>query len=114
MTHINYFKGLNISITVSDKDGNVLWMNPKSQTVNKGDYTGKNLLDCHPEPARTKLIELLNNHETNAYTIEKGDVKKLIYQTPWYDDNKEFAGYVEFSIEIPFEMPHYVRKPAKT
>ena len=41
---------------------------------------------------------------------EKNGVKKLIYQTPWYE-NGEFMGLVEFSLEIPFEMPHYIRKP---
>ena len=25
--------------------------------------------------------------------------------------NGEFMGLVEFSLEIPFEMPHYIRKP---
>lgn len=106
----NFFDEINIAVTVCDKEGKTLWMNDKSKVVNKGDFVGQNLLDCHPEPAKTKLMELLNNHNTNAYTIEKGDVKKLIYQTPWFE-NGEFAGYVEFSIEIPFEMPHFVRKP---
>ncbi|MDR2085014.1 MAG: diguanylate cyclase [Bacteroidales bacterium] len=106
----NFFDELNIAITVCNTDGKVLWMNDKSKSVNKGDFVGQSLLDCHPEPAKTKLLELLDNHNTNAYTIEKGDVKKLIYQTPWFE-NGEFAGYVELSIEIPFEMPHFVRKP---
>lgn len=106
----NFFDEINIAVTVCDKEGKTLWMNDKSKVVNKGDFVGQNLLDCHPEPAKTKLMELLNNHNSNAYTIEKGDVKKLIYQTPWFE-NGEFAGYVEFSIEIPFEMPHFVRKP---
>ena len=46
--------------------------------------------------------------ENNAYTIEKGPLRKLIYQTPWYEKG-EIAGLVEFSLEIPAEMPHYVR-----
>ena len=29
---------------------------------------------------------------------------------PWYD-NGEFGGYIELSMEIPFEMPHYIREP---
>lgn len=106
----DFFKEFNVAITVSDTEGKVIWMNDKSKTVNYGDFTEKNLYDCHPEPARTKLLELFKNQNTNVYTIEKGDVKKLIYQSPWYENN-EFAGYVELSIVIPFEMPHYVRKP---
>jgi hypothetical protein len=32
----------------------------------------------------------------------------MIYQTPWYKEG-EVAGLVEFSLEIPESMPHYVR-----
>lgn len=110
MGSTDYFKELNIAVTVSDKEGRVLWMNDKSQDVNHGDFTGKSLLDCHPEPARTQLQQMLKDHNTNVYTIEKGGIKKLIYQIPWYEE-KEFAGYIEFSMEIPFEMPHFVRTP---
>lgn len=104
-----FFKETNISVTVCDPEGNVLWMNDKSKVVNGGDFTGENLGDCHPEPAKSILADLLENPQTNAYTIEKGDVKKLIYQTPWYDGG-EYAGYIELSLEIPFDMPHHVRK----
>ena len=38
-------------------------------------------------------------------------VKKLIYQTPWWKEDGQFGGLIEYSIEIPFEMPHYVRQP---
>ncbi len=71
---------------------------------------GQNLLDCHPEPARTKLMQMLQNHNLNAYTIEKNGVKKLIYQSPWFE-NGEFAGYIELSMELPAEMPHFIRQP---
>jgi hypothetical protein len=47
---------------------------------------------------------------TNAYTIEKNGIKKLIYQTPWYE-NGVYQGFVELSLEIPFEMKHAVRTP---
>lgn len=105
----NYLNEVNLAVTICDKEGKTLWMNERSKIVN-GDVTGENLLDCHPEPAKSMLIKMLNDHNTNAYTIEKGSVKKLIYQTPWYEGG-EFAGYIELSMEIPFEMPHFVRKP---
>ena len=107
---MDYMKELNVAITVCDKEGKILQMNDKSQKTTHGDLVGQNVLDCHPEPARTKLVRLMEEHATNAYTIEKNGVKKLIYQTPWYE-NGEFMGLVEFSLEIPFEMPHYIRKP---
>jgi hypothetical protein len=69
---------------------------------------GSNVLDCHSSPSREKLATLLQSREKNVYTIEKNGVKKLIYQSPWYQ-NGQYAGFVEMSLEIPFELPHFVR-----
>lgn len=102
------------AITVCDEHGIIVAMNERAaQTFAKEGgraLIGKSVLDCHPEPARTKLAQLLQNQQKNVYTIEKNGVKKLIYQSPWYRDGK-FAGLVELSLEIPFEMPHFVRTP---
>ena len=114
-----YFENLkNIAITVCDADGNILDMNQHSADVNSHGQKiiGYNLMNCHPEPAKTKLKGLLEHQELNAYTIEKtiadgSKVKKLIYQTPWYKEDGQFGGLIEYSIEIPFEMPHFVRQP---
>lgn len=106
-------KEFNGSIIVCDTAGIILKMNDKAcETFARHggrELVGKNLLDCHPEPSRTKLADMLKNETTNSYTIEKNGVKKLIYQAPWYKDN-EYAGIVELSLEIPFAMPHFVRK----
>lgn len=108
------FKELNMAITVCDENGRILDMNPMSEKVNlkpgMPPLIGMNVLDCHPEPAKSKLAGMLKEPQTNVYTIEKNGVKKLIYQTPWYE-NGVFKGLVEFSIIIPNEMPHYVRQP---
>jgi hypothetical protein len=32
----------------------------------------------------------------------------LIYQTPTYRDGK-YAGFIELSLEIPKEIPHFIR-----
>lgn len=101
------------AITVCDRDGIILKMNEQSARVfaDQGGKAllGSNLLDCHPEPARSKLATLLRNQEANVYTIEKRGVKKLIYQSPWYRDGA-YAGMVELSMEIPAELPHFVRE----
>lgn len=101
-----------IAVTVCDREGKIVDMNQRSADVNSGGkkIVGNNLFNCHPEHAARILRDLLDNEKTNVYTIEKGDVKKLIYQTPWYE-NGEYAGLIELSLPIPFEMPHYVRKP---
>jgi transcriptional regulator with PAS, ATPase and Fis domain len=102
------------AITVCDVDGIILEMNDQAANGYAKDggraLIGKNMLDCHPEPARTKTKRLLESKQKNVYTIEKNGVKKLIYQSPWYRDGK-FAGLVELSLEIPFEMSHFVRTP---
>jgi DUF438 domain-containing protein len=72
------------------------------------DLVGKSILDCHPPRARTLFEELLRTGGTNAYTIEKNGVKKLIYQAPWYEDGV-YRGIVELSLPIPFDLPHFVR-----
>ncbi|MCJ7723783.1 MAG: hypothetical protein MUP03_06590 [Anaerolineales bacterium] len=99
-------------ITVCDPRGIILEMNEKaarSLEVEGGrKLIGSNLLDCHPEPARSKLEGMLAACQTNIYTIEKKGIKKLIYQTPWYQ-NGVYAGFLELSLEIPFDMPHFIR-----
>ncbi len=100
------------SVTVCDAKGVILEMNDKAAEAfeKDGGYAliGKNMLDCHPEPAHTKAERLLATKEKNIYTIEKNGVKKLIFQSPWFKDGK-YAGFVELSLEIPFEMPHFIR-----
>jgi transcriptional regulator with PAS, ATPase and Fis domain len=102
------------AITVCDTRGVIVYMNDRSATgyASEGGRAllGTNMLDCHPEPARSKVRELLNSQRTNAYTIEKRGIHKVIYQAPWYADGA-FAGLVELSLEVPAEMPHFVRQP---
>ena len=113
---MDYFKEVNLAVTICDKDGKIIEMNDKSRKTflkpGREDLIGKNVLDCHPEPARSMSADMLKNPRTNAYTIEKEGVKKLIYQTPWYE-NGEFMGFMELSMEIPFEMKHAIRTPKK-
>ena len=116
----DYFEGADVAVTICAKDGTILDMNRKSRKTflkpGMPEIIGQNVLDCHPEPAKTKLKGLLAEQKLNAYTIEKtladgGKVKKLIYQTPWFKEDGAFGGLIEYSIEIPFDMPHFVRQP---
>ena len=101
------------AVFVCDKEGVLLEMNDRAarscQENGGRKLIGTNVLDCHAEPAQTKIKEMLEKQKANVYTIEKAGVKKLIYQAPWYQKGK-FAGIVELSLEIPFEMPHFIRK----
>ncbi len=92
-------------------------MNDKAAEIFAADggakLIGSNVLACHPEPSRSILEGMLRSGERNVYTIEKAGTKKLIYQTPWFDGEGATAGIVEFSMELPEEMPHFVRDVAE-
>ena len=98
------------AITICDKEGKILDMNQRSkQTFAKyGDIIGHSLFEYHPPRAAEILRGLLENHNVNAYTIEKNGLRKMIYQSAWKEDGV-VAGLVEISMVIPSDMPHYVR-----
>jgi len=100
------------AVTVCAEDGTILEMNDRAaETFKKHGgraLIGKNLLDCHSDASRDIIRGLLASHEKNVYTIEKKGVKKLIYQSPWFQDG-EFRGLVELSLELPAELPHFIR-----
>ncbi len=107
---VNEFPG---AITVCDLCGIILEMNEKAakgyQDRGGKALIGTNLLDCHSDESRAKVAKLLENKQANIYSIEKNGVKKLIYQSPWFE-NGVCRGFVELSLEVPFDMPHFVRK----
>ena len=99
-------------VTVCDPAGVILAMNDAAirafASSGGAALIGSNALDCHPEPSRTKMVELLKTRATNVYTTEKNGVHRLIYQCPWQKDG-QYAGLVEIVVEIPAAMPHFVR-----
>ena len=102
------FKG---KVTVCDREGKIIYINKlvNEKYINEGnDLLGTNLLDCHPEPSRSKLVAMLETPAINTYTVEKGEIKRLIHQTPLYT-NGDFSGVIEISFEIAKDMPHFNR-----
>ena len=101
------------AVTICDTEGRVVAMNAKARETFAADgggaLIGTNVLDCHPEPARTKLAKMMEERRTNVYTIKKSGRKKLIYQAPWFEAGA-YAGFVELSLEIPWAMPHFDRE----
>lgn len=103
---------MNCAVTVCDKDGIILYMNAISQQTFCKDgqsLIGFNLMACHKPESQAKIRHMLATGESNAYTIDKQGVKKMIYQTPWRNADGEIAGMVEISMIIPADMPHYIR-----
>lgn len=108
----NWAEELPIAITVTNKEGKIIYMNNRSSEV-FSKYGGKNLIGsqldhCHNAHSQQIIAQIIANKETNAYTILKNGEKKLIYQCPWYDEG-EYAGLVELSLVLPEELPHFVR-----
>ena len=109
---MEFIEKLDGAVIVSDADGNIIYLNEKAANTFQKDggraLIGKNLKDCHLDYSNVKIREMMETHEKNVYTIEKKGKKKLIYQAPWFLDGA-FGGLVELSLEIPFEMPHFIR-----
>lgn len=70
----DYFEKADLAVTICSKDGTILDMNAKSRKtfIKPGmpEIVGQNVLDCHPEPARSLLADMLENPRTNVYTVE--------------------------------------------
>lgn len=109
---MDYLKELDAAVTICDKEGIVVYMNDKSiKTFQKdggADLIGRNLYDCHPQPAIEKMKHILQTGESNTYSIEKNGIKKIIFQYPWIQ-NGAIEGLVEICFAVPFDMPHFVR-----
>jgi transcriptional regulator with PAS, ATPase and Fis domain len=109
----DWIKEFNGAITICNEKGIIIYMNDKAIKTFANDGGGKligtNILDCHPEPSKTTLKNLMEERKVNTYTIEKNGVKKLIYQSPTFSNNV-YSGFIEFSLEIPFELPNFIRK----
>ena len=109
---MEWIEKLDGNVIVSDTQGKIIYMNERALRQYEKDggagLIGRDLLECHNEESRRKILEIMETGQKNVYTIEKPGEKKIIYQTPWFRDG-EFRGIVELSLEIPAEMPHFVR-----
>ena len=110
MENFEWANELSCAVTVCDKEGVILWQNKKAiETFESyGDVIGKSLKDCHTDKTWALINRMIDSGSSNSYTIEKNGIKKLIHQTPWYKEGS-VAGLVEFSIELPVEIPHFKR-----
>ena len=111
--HHSWAKELPAEIMVCGADCVILEMNAEAESLFAVDggrgLLGSNVLDCHPEPSRAKLEGMMAKHLSNAYYNTENGAKRFFYQAPWYKDGV-YTGFVELSIEIPFEMPNFFRE----
>jgi transcriptional regulator with PAS, ATPase and Fis domain len=111
VTH-DWIEGVRGAVTVCDADGIIVAMNAASRELfakNGGAaLIGTSLFQCHPEPSRTMLREIMERRATHAYTIERDGRHTLILQIPWFRDG-EYAGHVEIGTPIEGPLPHFKR-----
>jgi len=110
---MEWIEKLDGSVIVCDVSGKIIYANEMAERtfVKPGEppIQGSDLTACHNENSNKIISRMMEQKKKNVYTIEKKGKKKLIYQTPWVVDGK-LKGLVELSLEIPFDMPHFVRE----
>lgn len=108
----DFFMELDSAVTVCDRDGIILYMNDKScksfEKYGGMELIGKSLFDCHNENSCKIIRQLIKEDKSNTYTVTGNGIKKLIHQAPWYK-NGRVMGLIEFSTELPEEMPDHQR-----
>lgn len=112
MENYQWAAKLDSAITVSDTNGVIIYMNEQSKKIFAKygqNLVGHNLKEFHSPKSWVIIQNLLANQGSNAYTIDKNGVKKLIKQSCWYAENGDLGGLVEISVVLPTQMPHYVR-----
>ena len=111
-SELQWLDGVAVSIVACDTAGICTYMNERACQIFAKDggraLLGRSLIDCHPEPARSRLLDMLRTPRANSYTVEKAGKKRLIHQAPFWRDGV-FAGVVEIGIDLPDPLPHFVR-----
>lgn len=106
--------GMNCAVTVCDADCRIIYMNERSRETfaarGGANLIGHNLMEYHNDRSREIIRRLLDEGGTNAYTIEKKGLRKMIYQTAWRQSDGTVGGLVEISIILPDTLPHYIRE----
>ncbi len=112
MQQSTWYKVFPGAITITDEHGTVIEMNDASAVMFKKDggyaVMGRNAITCHPTRTQEKVRNLYETASSNIYSITKNGKKILVYQTPYFV-NEKFAGIVEICLDLPEDIPHFNR-----
>lgn len=112
MSENTWIQELPAEVMVCDTAGIILEMNREAEGLFAEDggsgLLGSSVLNCHPEPSRTKLAGMLEQQRSNAYFSTEDGQKRFFFQAPWFRDGN-YAGFVELSFEVPDDIPHFLR-----
>lgn len=111
-TENSWVKELPAEVMVCNSKGIITEMNLEAEVLFARDggsgLLGTDVLDCHPEPSRSKLQGMMEKPVTNAYYSTENGEKRFVFQAPWTLDG-QYAGFVEISFQVPDDIPHFVR-----
>jgi len=103
---------LHAEVMVCDTEGTILEMNAEAANLfaedGGMDLLGRNVLECHPEPSRSKLEGMMAGEQANAYFNTENGEKRFFFQSPWYREGR-YAGFIEISFLVPETIPHFKR-----
>lgn len=108
----DWVKEFPAEMMVCDTEGTILEMNNEAEDLFADDggrgLLNTNVLDCHPEPYRSKFEHMMDKQITNVLFSTANGEKRFFFQAPWFQDG-QYAGFVEISFPAPDEIPHFVR-----
>ena len=107
--NFDYLENVAFAATVCDKDGIVLYQNARARKRDGG-VVGKDLYGCHSPKSGEMIRHMIETGESNTYEIIRHGKRKLLHQTPWYEEpGGSVAGLVEVAIDLPDEYPTFNR-----
>ena len=106
---LNMFKGLNAAIVASDADFKIIYQNEKCRQLFKqefgtADYIGRYIYECHKAETTVKVKTFFQEYiekkrNLDYYVMDEADGKITVVNVPFYNNEGEFAGVVEFIFE---------------
>ena len=99
-------------IMICDQAGTILEMSDVAIQIYKKEggakMIGRNVFDHHTEPARSQMMNVVNQKRHVIYTTEKGGSKKLVSIAHWYREG-EYAGFALIVLDLPEKIPNIVK-----
>jgi len=85
-SELQWLDGVAVSVVACDTAGVCTYINERACQMFAKDggraLLGRSLIDCHPEPARSRLLDLLRTPRANSYTVEKAGKKSSSIRRP--------------------------------
>jgi hypothetical protein len=99
-------------IMVCDAAGTILEMSDVAIRMYEAEggaaMVGGNVFAHHTEPARSQVMQAIQERRHLIYTTEKAGTRKLVSIAPWYRAG-QYAGFALFVLDLPPAIPNIVK-----